>query len=180
MQQRKSTYGRPSGTDGSDFSYRMVVDSRYQKVAKGKKRLSVLFIIQCLLLVMGVVFAFLPAVEEDTLNIITVSSLVGGIISLIIAEIGRRRSRASFLRFYSVVSSVLALLLSASLAKRYSLLEVIQGLSFSETIKRNLNDFPVPLVGLLVYIPILLLFQIYTITAVVSVVGNMSPPRKAS
>lgn len=30
MQQRKTTTaaGRPSGTDGSDFSYRMVVDSR--------------------------------------------------------------------------------------------------------------------------------------------------------
>ena len=29
MQQRKSasSFGRPSGTDGSDFSYRMVVDS---------------------------------------------------------------------------------------------------------------------------------------------------------
>ena len=28
MQQRKSTFGRPSGTDGSDYAYRMVVDSR--------------------------------------------------------------------------------------------------------------------------------------------------------
>ena len=28
MQQRKSAFGRPSGTDGADFSYRMVVDSR--------------------------------------------------------------------------------------------------------------------------------------------------------
>jgi len=27
MQQRKSALGRPSGTDGSDYSYRMVVDS---------------------------------------------------------------------------------------------------------------------------------------------------------
>jgi hypothetical protein len=27
MQQRKSTLGRPSGTDGSDYSYRMVIDS---------------------------------------------------------------------------------------------------------------------------------------------------------
>jgi len=27
MQQRKSPLGRPSGTDGSDYSYRMVVDS---------------------------------------------------------------------------------------------------------------------------------------------------------
>ncbi|RVW40175.1 hypothetical protein CK203_038439 [Vitis vinifera] len=48
MQQRKSasSFGRPSGTDGSDFSYRMVVDSRYTKVAKGKSRLHVLIIAQ--------------------------------------------------------------------------------------------------------------------------------------
>ncbi|KAK4572037.1 hypothetical protein RGQ29_030446 [Quercus rubra] len=46
MQQRKSAFGRPSGTDGSDFSYRMVVDSRYQKVAKGNSRLYALIFIQ--------------------------------------------------------------------------------------------------------------------------------------
>ncbi|KAM3682591.1 hypothetical protein ACJW31_12G084000 [Castanea mollissima] len=46
MQQRKSAFGRPSGTDGSDFSYRMVVDSRYQKVTKGKSRLYALIFIQ--------------------------------------------------------------------------------------------------------------------------------------
>ncbi|GAB4858751.1 hypothetical protein Ancab_010228 [Ancistrocladus abbreviatus] len=46
MQQGRPNYGRPSGTDGSDFSYRMVVDSRYTKVAKGKSRLANLFMIQ--------------------------------------------------------------------------------------------------------------------------------------
>ncbi|KAF3445179.1 hypothetical protein FNV43_RR14873 [Rhamnella rubrinervis] len=44
--QRKSVLGRPSGTDGSDFSYRMVVDSRYQKVAQGKSVLYALIIAQ--------------------------------------------------------------------------------------------------------------------------------------
>lgn len=75
MQQRKPTAGRPSGTDGSDFSYRMVVDSReftklpsllclrilnldfflinvfrfvlgYTKVTKGKSRLRPLIFVQ--------------------------------------------------------------------------------------------------------------------------------------
>ncbi|KAK4783951.1 hypothetical protein SAY86_018319 [Trapa natans] len=46
MQQRRSLVGRPSGTDGSDFSYRMVVDSRYQKVAGGRSRLRTLILIQ--------------------------------------------------------------------------------------------------------------------------------------
>ncbi|KAL8458094.1 hypothetical protein ACS0TY_035825 [Phlomoides rotata] len=46
MSQRKSVNGRPSGTDGSDFSFRMVVDSRYQKVAKGKSRMCSLILTQ--------------------------------------------------------------------------------------------------------------------------------------
>ncbi|CAH9130530.1 unnamed protein product [Cuscuta epithymum] len=47
MHQRTSTAsGRPSGTDGSDYSFRMVVDSRYQKVAKGKSQLLKIIFIQ--------------------------------------------------------------------------------------------------------------------------------------
>ncbi|XP_064946862.1 uncharacterized protein LOC135597605 isoform X3 [Musa acuminata AAA Group] len=47
MQQRSvSASRRPSGTDGSDFSYRMVVDSRYTRVAKGKSRLGALLAAQ--------------------------------------------------------------------------------------------------------------------------------------
>ncbi|KAI3516172.1 hypothetical protein L1887_15083 [Cichorium endivia] len=46
MQQRNSGNRRPSGTDGSDFSYRMVVDNRYTKVAKGKSTLSKVLAIQ--------------------------------------------------------------------------------------------------------------------------------------
>ncbi|XP_062106994.1 uncharacterized protein LOC133818250 [Humulus lupulus] len=46
MQQRKSTYGRPTGTDGSNFSYCMVVESRYQRVAEGKSHLSKLIFVQ--------------------------------------------------------------------------------------------------------------------------------------
>ncbi|KAK4707839.1 hypothetical protein R3W88_028764 [Solanum pinnatisectum] len=46
MNQRFAVRGRPSGTDGSDFSYRMVVDSRYTKVAKAKSHLAKLIIVQ--------------------------------------------------------------------------------------------------------------------------------------
>ncbi|WJX48870.1 hypothetical protein P8452_35375 [Trifolium repens] len=88
MQQRKSTLGRPSGTDGSDYSYRMVVDSRYQLVAKGKKRLSVLFIIEALLLLIGGIFAFLPRTKEDTQNTVAISSVIASVVLLIIADIG--------------------------------------------------------------------------------------------
>ncbi|XP_039683220.1 uncharacterized protein [Medicago truncatula] len=123
MQQRKSTLGRPSGTDASDYSYRMVVDSSYQLVAKGKKPI---FVILALFLLVGVIFAFLPGKKEDTPNTVAISSVIVSVVLLIIADIGRRRSRSSLLRLYAVLSSLALLLLTATLANQYSLLKVIQ------------------------------------------------------
>ncbi|CAK8543415.1 unnamed protein product [Lathyrus sativus] len=179
MQQRKSTLGRPSGTDGSDYSYRMVVDSRYQLVAKGKKRLSVLFIIEALFLLIGALFAVLRGKKDDTTNTVAVSSLMASFVLLIIADLGRRRSRSSFLRLYAVLSSLAMLLFTASLANQYSLLKVIQyfvnrGTSSFDT------DFPSLQTGLLVYILTLSLFKISIIKAVVFLLFNMTPPKKAS
>nr|XP_027187101.1 uncharacterized protein LOC101503943 isoform X2 [Cicer arietinum] len=126
MQQRKSSLGRPSGTDGSDFSYRMVVDSRYQLVAKGRKCLSLRFIIEALFLFIGVIFAFLPGTKGDTPNTVALSSVIASIVLLIIADIGRRRSQTSLLRLYAFVSSIAILLLVASLANQYSLLKYFE------------------------------------------------------
>ncbi|MED6183309.1 hypothetical protein PIB30_117232 [Stylosanthes scabra] len=180
MQQRKAALGRPSGTDGSDYSYRMVVDSRYQLVAKGKQRLSRLFFIQGLFLLMGAIFAFLPTMKKDAPNRVALSSALVSFISLAIAEIGRRRSRASLLRFYSVISSFAVVSLTISLAKQYSLLKAIQDFGLKGTIKFDADDFPGFQVGLLVYLFTQSLFKIVTIKAVTSLLYNMSPPKKAS
>ncbi|KAK7263843.1 hypothetical protein RJT34_31440 [Clitoria ternatea] len=177
MQQRKSTLGRPSGTDGSDYSYRMVVDSRYQLVAKGKKRLSLLFIFEALILSIGIVFAFLPGIQDNTPNTLAFSSVVVSFVFLIIANIGRKRSKSSLLRFYSIASVIALLLLAASLSKQHSLLKAIQDYNFGGTRK---FDFPRFQTGLLVYILASSLFKIYTITTVVNLLFNMSPPKKAS
>ncbi|XP_042485088.1 uncharacterized protein LOC122065352, partial [Macadamia integrifolia] len=87
MQQRKAALGRPSGTDGSDFSYRMVVDPRYTKVAQGKSRLYVLIVIQAVVQLIGVVFAFLLASEKKVPNSLAVSSIASGFISVIVGEL---------------------------------------------------------------------------------------------
>ncbi|KAK7243055.1 hypothetical protein RIF29_37839 [Crotalaria pallida] len=77
-----------------------------------------------LFLLIGTIIAILPGIEKDNLNTIAFSSLIVSVVSLIIAELGRRQSRPSLLRFYAVVSSVAMLLFIASLAKQYSLLKV--------------------------------------------------------
>ncbi|CAK7337055.1 unnamed protein product [Dovyalis caffra] len=170
MQQRKA--GRPSGTDGSDFSYRMVVDSRYTKVAKGKSRLKALFFIQAIFQLIGLFFVVLPISKGNDPNTLGVSSSAFGLISLLIGELGRRRSRASFLRVYLITSTVAILLYIFSAVNGSSLLEAIQNPLDWETKKFVLIEFFVLALGLLV--------QIFTLSTVVSLVNNMSPPKTAS
>ncbi|KAF8380469.1 hypothetical protein HHK36_027955 [Tetracentron sinense] len=108
MQQRKSALGRPSGTDGSDFSYRMVVDPRYTKVAQGKSRLHALIFAQAVIQVIGVLYTFLFTSKEGQ-DRLAISSIVVGFISLVIGELGRRRSQVNSLKVYMIASSIATL-----------------------------------------------------------------------
>ncbi|XP_028118861.1 protein jagunal homolog 1 isoform X3 [Camellia sinensis] len=125
MQQRKPTIGngRPSGTDGSDFSYRMVVDSRYTKVAKGKSRLSSLIFIQVIVQLVGLLNFLLSILKEESLDTLAVSSIVISFLSLLIGELGRRRSRVNFLKFFMFASSMAVLISIAGAARSNVLVE---------------------------------------------------------
>ncbi|KAI5436784.1 hypothetical protein KIW84_023054 [Lathyrus oleraceus] len=94
-------------------------------------------------------------------------------------EKGRRRSRSSLLRLYAILSSLAMLLFTASLANQYSLLKVIQYFSNRETSSFDV-DFLALQTGLLVYILTLSVFKISIIKAVVFLLFNMTPPKKAS
>uniref|UniRef100_A0A7N0RGJ8 Uncharacterized protein n=1 Tax=Kalanchoe fedtschenkoi TaxID=63787 RepID=A0A7N0RGJ8_KALFE len=156
MQQRKSsssTYGRPSGTDGSDFSYRMVVDSRYTRVAKGKSRLSILILAQ----------------KDEMINKYALLSTAAGQISLIVGELGRRRSLVNFLKFYMVVSSAAVIVSSACAIKDNPLLK---DPSAWQSMKLELLGLSGAILGVLI--------QIFTITTTSALTTNMSPPKRAS
>ncbi|OAY30492.1 protein jagunal homolog 1 [Manihot esculenta] len=169
MQQRKT--GRPSGTDGSDFSYRMVVDSRYTKVAKGKSRLYALILAQAAIQLIGLLYIVLSISKETSLNTLAISSPIIGLISLLIGELGRRRSRVSFLRVYIIMSSI-AILISLTFAiTSNSSLQVIWTLSNLERKKFEFIETILLVLGLIVHI--------VTVGTVISLIGNMSPPKKA-
>lgn len=175
MQQRKPTIGngRPSGTDGSDFSYRMVVDSRYTKVAKGKSRLSTLIFIQAIVQLVGLLNFLLSIPKEESLDTLAVSSIVISFLSLLIGELGRRRSRVNFLKFFMFASSIAILISIACAARSNVLVEVIQDTSQWEINKFELVKIAgAPLLGLLV--------QIFAISTTISLIQNMSPPKRAS
>ncbi|KAK2972958.1 hypothetical protein RJ640_022015 [Escallonia rubra] len=174
MQQRKSgnSTSRPTGTDGSDFSFRMVVDSRYTKVALGKSRLSLLIFAQAILQLIEAVNIFYATSEKGSLDRLAVSSTVLCFISLIFGELGRKRSRALLLRFYIIVSSI-GMLFSIACALGGNLsFKVIQDLGGWETKKFEIFRTTGLLIGFLV--------QILSISTTVSLIGNMSPPKRAS
>ncbi|XP_008234385.1 PREDICTED: uncharacterized protein LOC103333342 [Prunus mume] len=172
MQQRRSASGRPTGTDGSDFNYRMVVDSRYQKVAKGKSRFSALILTQAVIQLIGVLLTFLFISNGEGPNVIAISSVAIGSISLIIGELGRRRSRVSLLKVYIVASSIGILLSIACVATGNLTLEVFHNPSNWETKKFELLEATRTAVAFLV--------QIFTISTTTSLISNMSPPKRAS
>ncbi|CAN1267179.1 hypothetical protein LINPERPRIM_LOCUS12763 [Linum perenne] len=170
MQQRN--HGRPSGTDGSDFSYRMVVDSRYTKVTKGKSRLHALILTQAVIQLVGLVSLGLSMSREKTLDSLAIASTATGLISLLIGEVGRRRSKAGMLRMYMVASSIGLLI---SLYEKYnnkSAVEVMMNPSDWKAKEFQVIEISLLLFGLLV--------QIAVVVIGISLIGNMSPPKKAS
>ncbi|KAL8476751.1 hypothetical protein ACS0TY_029163 [Phlomoides rotata] len=172
MSQRKSVNGRPSGTDGSDFSFRMVVDSRYQKVAKEKSRLCSLILTQGFIQFVAAVVLFLSTLEGSTLDILSVSSSVISFISLLIGELGLKRSRSIFLKLYLFGSSVAALVSVVCVLKSEKSIEVIKDLSRWETSKLELFRAAVVSLGILV--------QIFAFRVASSLIHNMAPPKMAS
>lgn len=174
MQQRKSasSFGRPSGTDGSDFSYRMVVDSRYTKVAKGKSRLHVLIIAQAIIHLIGGLSRFLLSTSKEGPDKLAIATVALGFISLVIGELGQRRSRENFLRLYMITSSIAFLLSTAFVVQKNSLIEVLQDMSSGE-----MKLFELLEIG---YVVLGFLLQISTISTIMTLIWNMSPPKKAS
>ncbi|ESQ43421.1 hypothetical protein EUTSA_v10014843mg [Eutrema salsugineum] len=170
MQQRKPTAGRPSGTDGSDFSYRMVVDSRYTKVTKGKSRLRPLILAQATIYMIGLSCAFLTTTKKDETNTLAIASAAFGLVSSLIGELGCRRSKANLLRLYTAASTVV-MVLSVFCAVR-SRLTMEERNSSGTTAKLELVGFICAQLGAVV--------QILAIIVTGSLVNNMSPPTKTA
>lgn len=172
MHQRISGNGRPSGTDGSDFSYRMVVDSRYQKVARYKSRLSVLILIQAIIQLVSAANIFLSTSKREDLDPFAVSSSIIYFISLLVGELGRKRSRVNFLKFYGWGSSAALLISVAAVARSNYVLQLIQDLSSWSNSIFELINYATVVLGLGV--------QIFAIGTTTSLIHNMSPPKRTS
>ncbi|XP_072960302.1 uncharacterized protein [Typha angustifolia] len=168
MQQRKIASGRPSGTDGSDYSYRMVVDSRYTKVAKGKSRLGTLLVAQTINQVIGFLWVFLSTQQIEEINKPEILSISIGLISLVIGELGRRRSQVILLRLYIILSSVAIASTVACLIRSGSFVKVIH---YHMKVMMNSELFGT------IHVFLGVLLQVIVIFTTVALVRNMSPKR---
>ncbi|KNA21223.1 hypothetical protein SOVF_045320 [Spinacia oleracea] len=172
--QRRSAAGRPSGTDGSDYSFRMVVDSRYTKVAKGKGRLAFFLSIQALILLVGSILVLLPVVKGEEYDVLSLASVVLGFLSLVAGELGRRQSRTTFLKIYLIMSIIAMFISVACAVKSNVIFEVIQSGFADCWEKQRLQLIEV----LHVFIEVLV--KIFAATTTLSLIHNMSPPKRSS
>ncbi|KAF6174688.1 hypothetical protein GIB67_008743 [Kingdonia uniflora] len=168
MQQRR----RPSGTDGSDFSYRMVVDPRYTNVTKGKSRLKALIIIQAFAQLVAVPHILLVLLKEEDFDKLSIISVIHGFFSLLIGELGRRRSQTSLLRLYMVASSTVTFLSMTSIVKNNDHLKVIHEQSSWEMRSSVLFENGRLVFGFIV--------QIFAVLTTTSLIENMAPAKRAS
>ncbi|KAL0923705.1 hypothetical protein M5K25_007772 [Dendrobium thyrsiflorum] len=168
MQQRKPVAGRPSGTDGFDYSYRMVVDSRYTKVAKGKSRLKSILTTQGVLQVIGSLLVVLTSRDKGFDNLVVVSVSIG-FLSLLIGELGRRRSQVNLLRLYLSLSAIAIAFATAHVVRSDLFLKLFKTQDFSSITSYELGES--------VYIFLGVLFHILAIITAVLLLQNMSPKR---
>jgi hypothetical protein len=169
LQQRKVASGRPSGTDGSDFSYRMVVDSRYQKVAKEKLRLGYLIFGQVVSQIIASAILFLTSSKEKELDRFAILSISTGFLSILLGEIGRRRSKSALLRLYTSISTISVMWSVARIMNGPIYFKVMQQQSLN-----GLATFELAEAGRVVLSVIL---QAFVVVTSLGLVQNMSPKR---
>lgn len=169
---RKSLNGRPTGTDGSDFSYRMVVDSRYKKVARGRSHLSAVIFTQAIIQFVAALVLFQTTPKGVTLDKLYISPAVISYISLLVGEIGRKRSRVNLLKLYLFGSSVATVISVICLLKSQKSFEIIKDLSKREVSRLEVLKIASVVLGFLT--------QIYAIRATTALIHNMAPPKRTS
>ncbi|XP_073060624.1 uncharacterized protein [Primulina eburnea] len=172
MSMRKSMNGRPSGTDGSDFSYRMVVDSRYKKVARGRSRLSVVIFTQAIIQFVAALVQFQTTPKGVTIDKLSLSPAAVSFISLLVGEIGRKRNRVNLLKLYLFGSSVATLISVVCLLKSQKSFEIIKDFSRWEVSRLEVLKIAFVVLGFLT--------QMYAITATTTLIHNMAPPKRTS
>ncbi|CAN4114420.1 unnamed protein product [Withania somnifera] len=110
---------------------------------------------------------FISLSKKGSPDRVSVSSLAISFVSVVAGELGRKKSRSNFLKFYVFGSSMAILLSVAYLAMNNLQLEAFQNITSLETLK-----IAAVLLGFLI--------QLFVIGTTISLIKNMAPPKRAS
>lgn len=104
---RRGGGGRPDGSDGSDFAYRMTVDDRYRRAAQGKVTLRKYLTAQTVFQVLKVsmtLFALMSG--EGPVDTLQVAACVSGVLAVLIGTLGLKRGQSKLIKTYIFLMSL--------------------------------------------------------------------------
>ncbi|KAG0631333.1 hypothetical protein M758_1G245000 [Ceratodon purpureus] len=167
--------GRPQGTDGYDFAYRMTVDDRYKRAAEGRVTLRKFVSAQAVLQILKATWTCLGALYGVPPNVEAVSSCAFGGIAVLLGTLGLKGS-SKLLRFYiffTIVSVGCALMPFASgnyVGKWRDNWEYLQVTGDYQRVLYYTLEGVQELAGILL--------QLVSVLIAVSFLKNVTPPKK--
>eukprot|EP01025_Chloroclados_australasicus_P069190 TRINITY_DN971_c0_g1_i2.p1 TRINITY_DN971_c0_g1~~TRINITY_DN971_c0_g1_i2.p1 ORF type:complete len:183 (+),score=4.03 TRINITY_DN971_c0_g1_i2:88-636(+) len=104
---------RPVGTDGSDYSYRMVIESRYKNMATFRKYAKVFFYLQFLIVGVKLAWSMAPFLQGQQPPYWVYIMPAAEIIAVILYQqggMGGNKESMTFLMLYNVILGIMAVL----------------------------------------------------------------------
>ncbi|KAL3693594.1 hypothetical protein R1sor_007245 [Riccia sorocarpa] len=167
---------RPEGSDGSDFSYRMTIDDRYRKAAKGKMLLRKYLnaqtgfqLLKALMLVGAAVTGDRPVKDLEVVGCLF------GVTALVVGTLGLKRGASRLLKVYIVLMG---------LAIGLALVPLTSGVFYRKMLdllkhKNSKDYFKLALLGLEGLQDVFgTVVNLMGLSIAATLVANMSPPKR--
>lgn len=104
---RRGGGGRPDGSDGSDYAYRMTVDERYRRAAQGKVTLRKYITAQTVFQVLKVSMTLFSVISGDGMvESLQVTACVFGVLAVLIGTLGLKRGASKLIKIYIFLMSL--------------------------------------------------------------------------
>ncbi|CAM6097564.1 unnamed protein product [Calypogeia fissa] len=104
---RRGGGGRPDGSDGSDYAYRMTVDDRYRRAAQGKVTLRKYLTAQTVFQLLKVSMTIASLLSGDGMvENLQIAACVFGVLAVLIGTLGLKRGASKLIKAYIFLMSL--------------------------------------------------------------------------
>ncbi|KAL2634588.1 hypothetical protein R1flu_006067 [Riccia fluitans] len=167
---------RPEGSDGSDFSYRMTVEDRYKKAAKGKLLLRKFLNAQTGFQLLKALMLMAAAVTGNRpVKNLEVAGCVFGVTAVVVGTLGLKQGAARLLKVY---------IFFMGLAVGLNLVPLVTGVFYEKMLnliehKSSRDYVKLALLGLEGVQDVLgTVVNLMGLSIAAALIGHMSPPKK--